>query len=639
MPARPCCLALPIALVVLLAGAGSAAGSGGLKANFAPERVAIDGVPKEFGGDWRKLDYDVKGAAPAKSDLSVNATIAYDERHLYVAAEVQDDKLVGGADHLELLLGIPGGTLHSLKLYPGVPGKSRAQVKTGYRRVRGARIVEAPAEGGYTLEAKIPWTSIPKSSTIRVGYRGALFAHDADRSRTIESVVGTTDTRSYDSLPPISIECELALGSGLLRKQNLVEPPRRNLLVDVVGDKLKERVLVYKRYLVILGPGYRDGHQYYFRDLGAISHDRGLLRFEVKDFTGDGKADVLLRKRVKGPKGSVEVVEILSYHGDNETPASVFAQEVKLDLKGGSLVNKVVITGKGSRTKIVLEPGTANGINRKRFRRQSSTGATAVLTPWGKIASQTYQVERGKFVLTSEKSKAPDRPPPPTPTTHRPEPNRPPPSGNSGSTAATMERVYKLYKKQRKVRGRARFDLRANLAENAKIERLVVHDRDLVVFGEGYRGGRGFAAVTLAQFEKPRDIRSVSTRDVTGDGRHEIIVRGELRAPLPEDIGSGEMKRSVVMIYKLKGNHFDRVFAAEVGRRIGSKRIEAKIRFRSKGRYRVELKPGRAVGYTERTYPWLQKEAPTDDFEPLLLPWGGIDRVRLRYDGSKFVRK
>ncbi|MBW2456663.1 MAG: hypothetical protein JRI68_19260 [Deltaproteobacteria bacterium] len=638
MVARPRCFALPIALTVLLAGAVSSARPAGLKANFAPERVVIDGLPKEFGGRWRKLDYDVKGEAPDGDDLKVNATIAYDDRHLYVAAEVQDDKLVGGGDHLELLLGIPGGKVHSLKLYPGVPGKSRAQVKSGWRTVRGAQIVEAPAQGGYTLEAKIPWAAIPRSSTVRVGYRGALFAHDADKSRAIESVVGTADTRSYASLPPISIECEIALGAGLLRKQNITEPPRHNLMANLVGDKLQERVLVYDRFLVILGPGYRDGHQYYFRDLGKIDHDRGLPRFEVKDFTGDGMADVLLRKRVKGSKGSVEVVEILSYHGEDETPASVFAQEVKLDLDSGSITNELTLRGKGSRTKIVLKPGRAKGIDPKHFRRQSNTGATAVLTPWGTIASQTYQVRGGKFVLTNEKTKAPDRPPPPKPTAHQPEP--PPPSTNTGGSGeSNMERVYGLYKKQRKVRGRARFDMRANLVGNKAIERLVVHNRDLVVFGDGYRGGRGFAAVTLAQFEKSRDIKSVTTRDVTGDGRHEIVVRGELRAPMPEDLGPGEMHRTVVMVYKVKGNHFDRVFAAEIGRRIENRRIEAKIRFKKSGRYRIELKPGRAKGYTERTYPWLQKEVPTDDFEPLLLPWGGIDRVRLRYDGSVFVRK
>lgn len=640
---------LPFLTAVLMSAAfssSSALAKGkGLKALAAPEQIVFDGEPKEFDTDWRSLDRFVRGSGKDDADLEAKATVAYDGKGFYVAADVTDDKLVGGGDHVELLLGIPGGTLASFRLFPGVPGKSRAEVKDkAGRKVAGSKIVEAPKSNGYTLEAHIPWKAVPQSSTIRAGYRGGLFVHDADTSSRAETIAGTTDSQSYRELPPISTMAELALGSGLLRQRNIKKPPLFNLMADVVGDSLLERVFVYDRFIVVLGPGYRDGEQYYYRDLGTSE----VPKFQVQDFTGDGKADLLVEKRVKGPRGSVDVLEVLSYHDKGETPNAVFAQEIKLALSGGGTIeNDVNVSGSGSRTTIVIKPGDASGISSSQFQRASSTGATPVLVPWGTIASQTFNVRDGVFALTKEEAQEGESAPPPPPPgddddddddapTKRPAPRVA--TWEKQSAGPDTERVYDLYKKQRKVTGKAAFDLTANLVGGKEPERLVVHGRDVVVFGPGFRGGRGFSAITLSNFEKASDIQSVKTQDVNGDDRDEIVVFGEIRSPLPEDLGQGEMHRDVVLIYKVKGEVLERVFAAEVGRRIGNKRITAKIAFAKKSKHQITLEPGKAVGYTKDTYPWLQKTEPDDDFEPLLLPWGGIDRVRLRYDGSKFSR-
>lgn len=620
----------------LLAVSASAKGKG-LRALTAPSKVVFDGEPKEFDTDWRKLSYEAKGSPD--DDLEARATVCYDEKGFYVAADVNDDKVVSGGDHVELLLGIPGGTLAAFRLYPGVAGKSKARAKDkSGRAISGAKIVEAPKSNGYTLEAFIPWKSVPKSSTIRVGYRGGLFVHDADRSSRASAIIGTTDARSYGSLPPISTMSELALGSGLLRKRNIQKAPRYNLMANVVGDKLLERVLVYDRFLVVLGPGYRRGEQYYFRDLGTAD----VPKLEVKDFTGDGLADFLVERSITGDKGSVDVFEVLSYVDGDEVPTAVFGQEIRLSLDGGgSITNVVKISGSGSRTTIKLEPGKASGIDKARFERASSTGATPVLVPWGTIASQTYKVKRGAFELTKEVEQegetvaaapAPARSPSPR---SRPNPRA---STKVRKSAPDTERVYALYKKQRKVKGKARFDVSANLAGGKKRERLVVHGRDLVVFGPEFRGGRGFAAITLSHFEKASDVKSVTARDVTGDGNSEIIVKGEIRNDLPDDVGKGKMHRSVMLVYKIKGEVIERVFAAELARRIGSKRVEAKVSFSKKSKSKITLEPGKAFGYTQKTYPWLQKTEPDGGFEPLLLPWGGVSKVRLKYDGGRFVR-
>jgi hypothetical protein len=573
----------------------------GLRAVRVQDGVEIDGVPNEWDGDWRALTFKASGQSPSDADCSARVLVAYDRNNLYLAADVRDDKLVAGGDFIELLLGIPGGTLHSIRLFPGSPGKSRAAAKTGGgATIDGARIVEAPTQGGWTLEAAIPWRGIPKSDTVRVGYRGALLVHDADASPREETVMSSADSSAYASLPPLSTEPELGLGNGLLRDHNLTSAPRYNLLADVIGDRLQERVLVYDRYLVVLGPGYRKGEEYFYRDLGTS--DLGL---EIDDLTGDGKADMLVRKRING----AEQAELLSYHAGGDVPQPLFQQTL-------SSGEKLRIAGRGKGATLVVEAAASS-------RTFGFKGSQFELT------ASKDKVDTSSHIATTPVPAAPPPPPPArvadTPSTKvitRKDPNAPDPDA-----------VYALYKQKRNVTSAARFELQADFAEDERSERLVVHGADLVVFGAGFRGGRSFAATTLSV--DAGDIDSVTTRDVTGDGKSDIVVRAKMRAPLPAEVGQGEMIRTVTLVFQLRDGQIERVFAAEIARRIGDKQIEANVTL---GTGSIELTPGRATGYDEKTYPWKQKEAPDGGFEPLLLPWGGIDRVRLKFDGKSFVR-
>ena len=401
-----------------LAGIGAfsttaAAKPRGLRASWATD-IQIDGLPNEFGGEWRSLTHRLKGDRPEESDFDARALIAYGDAGLYVAADVRDDKLVGGGDHIELLLGIPGGATQSYLLYPGVAGKSRATVKRRGVPVRGAKIVEAPSDGGYTLEALIPWKAIPKSATVRIGYRGALFAHDADRSRRAETVLGSSDTRRYANLPPISTEPEMALGSGLLRERNIRRAPSHNVLLNVSGSRMKERVLIYGPFLVVLGPEYRQGREYFYRNLGT-GNGGSLQKARFVDFTGDRKTDILIRKWVAFEGGKVDVLQILSFRS-GDTPELVFNHEVGLKLDNGSSIrNDVRVLGAGRATRVTIRPGKAKGIDGAAFRYESSSGAEPPLLPWGTIASRTYGVKRGAFEVVAERGQSTDRPPPPPP--------------------------------------------------------------------------------------------------------------------------------------------------------------------------------------------------------------------------------
>ncbi len=572
----------------------------GLKAVRTQEAIEIDGVPGEWIGDWRALAFTVAGTQASEADLSARAIVLYDADNLYLAADVRDDQLVAGGDALELVLGIPGGIVHRIRVIPGGKGK-RAAAKSDAGPIAGARVVEAPSPNGWSIEAAIPWKTIPRSDVVRVGYRGALVVHDVDGARE-ETVLASADSLAYASLPPLSTEPELSLGAGLLREKGLTAAPLYNLLADVVGDKRLERVLVYDRYLAILGPGYRDGQQYFYRDLGTTE----LVRFEVDDVTGDGRGDFIVRKRA----GAAELVEVLSYHGDSETPEEVFSQ---------SLAPRDTIRvghGKGAKIAVTIDGTTKTFAFRDgKFALDAGSDESASTPP--------------PSLPVPAPAPAPISPPPPPPPSSPPPPAKPKKDPNGPDTNA----VYNLYKQKRGVTGKARFDFQADVAEDGAKERVVVHGSDVVVFGPGFRGGRSFAAVTLGV--DAADIEDVSAKAVSGTGKSDIVVRAKMRAPLPDDLGPGEMVRAVVMVFAVRDSSIDRVFAAEVGRRVGDKHVEDKLTL---GSGTIEITPGRATGYDEQSYPWKQKDAPDGGFEPLLLPWGGIARVKLKFDGKEFVR-
>ncbi|MCC6526880.1 MAG: hypothetical protein IT373_29795, partial [Polyangiaceae bacterium] len=455
------------ACLASLSGAAVARAEGVvLHAPLAPESVRIDGLLREWDTPLAELKYALKGEA-SSGDIGARALVSYDRESLYVAAEVRDDKVVANADHVELVLGIPGGTTKSVLLYPGVPGKTAAEARLGKGgRVAGSEIVEAPLEGGgYSLEAKIPWTTFPEAKTVRIGLRGAVLVNDADAGNAIETTLGTASSRSYADLPAISTEPELALGMGLLRQERIWDAPSYNLMADVAGDAMSERVMVYGRFLVVMGPTYRGGAEYFFRDMGSDARRGEVGKIDVRDVTADGKADILILRK----DGGGSRLEVLSF-GSGEVP-----DELLSDGLAAHATTVSVSGGKGA----------------------------ARITHSGDGRSRAFELKGGKFELVEDKGggapgpgPGPSIPKPPPVPTPRPAP----------PAAADLEAVYALYKKERSVSGPARFDVSANLAGDGKAERVVLHDRNLVTFGPGFRKDHAYTTVTLNAFAHTKNI-------------------------------------------------------------------------------------------------------------------------------------
>lgn len=587
--------------------------------------IKLDGVPKEWVG-MVSLGYTLRGHL-GKPDIEAHAAIAYDANDVYVAADVTDDVLRGGGgDHVEVVIGFPGGTVHTVDLYPGDPGKSAGVAKTGDgATIPGAKVVEAPHAGGWSLEARVPWSAFPSSRQVRVGLRGGLFVYDVDSGSTVKNVIGTAPGTGYGTLPPLNTEAEQSLAEGLLKEKAIRGAPRFNLIANVAGDAMKERVLVYDRYLVVLGSNFRGGKEYYYGDLGVEASN--LLSCEVRDLTGDGQGEIILRKRFGSGSRYREMMQVMSF-GSSETPSTIFQHELTVATETGSVQNQVSFVPDGARTAIKITTGTAQGYTVASYREPTETSYDPVILPWGTVASQTYKLSGSTFVKASEERQAAAAAPAPPPEAGLPKAPPPP------SASELMEKVYESYKRDRGVSGRPRFDLAADVSGDGTVERVLLHDRDVVVFGKGFKGGTGYTFLTLGAFASGSDILEMTARDVTGDGKADIIVKGVQHANVTM-AGGGTVDREILMVFQVQGETIRRIFAAEIARSMGRKRVAGTVRF---GPGAIELAPGSATEWTEKTYPFPQDSGPVGGLEPLLLPWGGATPVRYRWSGGSFSR-
>lgn len=606
--------------------------------------IKIDGVLREWDSTVplsRVIDGTNTGA-------QMRAALAYDTQYLYVAGEVIDRSFVRTAsfgtneDRAELVLAFPEAdgtyrTVYELGLYAGQPGRWAGQVKaTGLGVVRSASIVEAPAQGGYTFEARIPWNLFPPAAKTRVGLRGAVRYYDAGRSG-VQCVLSTADKGRASALPLLPTAPELSLREGFVRQKGL-GAPQLERLVNVAGDAMLERVMLYDRYLVVLGPGFRKGAEYFWSDLGVDVAAGDLPLFDVRDVTGDGKAEFVARKRFRRGDGWREMFQVLGF-GSGDTLEPLFEHETALGSSIGSIENNVEIVpaGRGARIKVSL--GQSSGYNARNFREATERDREPMLLPWGTVRSRTFSWNGTQFEQTSQEDKEPGDGTEAGTADMQPDVAAPPPP-RPPTPEELLTAVFDMYKREHNIEPSSTptFDFVTNVAEDERPERIVCHGRDLVVFGKGFREGRGYVSLSMPQFARASDIRDVTAWDLTGDGHADIIVRGEQRVQAPPELGTGELRREVLFVYVVSPEGIKRVFATETALAMDSNRIQSSVAFVPGARgLDIELRPGRSKGWQRSTWPYRQDTEAVSGVEPLVLPWTASP-VRYRYDGSHFQR-
>jgi len=602
-------------------------------------KIRIDGDLREWPNKMTDLG-DTLDGKPSAGDPRVAATVAYDEGSLYVVLKVFDRQISRTAaagekeDHATLHLSFPKGQTYALDLFPGQPGKVAGAVKLKGRPVSGAKIVEAPTDKGLSVEAQIPWTAFSEAARTRVGLRATITYTDVDGG-SIKAVIGTSQARSGRAMPPLLLANEQGLEESIIRAKGLPASPAREAYGNVAGDGMVERVAVWGGNLVIIGPHFRKGKEFYFADLGVEGAGK-VERLELIDFDGDGRDEIALQKKVGSSDKYREVLTVIKVDA-SEQPFLAFAHEVGIKTKDGEIRNKVKLSKAG----IEIAQGESDGFEPGSFSEVQPSDMGATLLPWESVGSRTFTWKGKGFEPAGETSFTPKggvggaaakrpkskagRDEPPTP----PAP-RPPTAGEM------LDRVYALYKRERGVSGKPSFDFVTDVAGDTGTERVLIHGKDMVVFGKGFREGLSYAFISVGVAD-PKDILDATARDLTGDGKAEIIVRAVLHAKASKALGGDTVDRHALMIYSVQGDGLVRIFGAETGRALGKDQIIGAVSFTPGRRgFDIELRPSRAVGWTEQSYPFPVDTTAAGGLEPLLLPWSGGSR-KYQYDGKSFV--
>lgn len=628
-------------------GGGSGAGETGFATGLHLDLVEKEGV---------KLDGLVKewpARAPAKTvvkgtgdKVSAAFGLQYDDQTLYVAGEIGDPQLTRSArfaddeDHATLVFAVPsasGMSTYEIAFFAGKPGESAGSVRWASgpnkgHEVAGAKIVEAPVDKGYTFEASLPWSTFPETRTIRVGLHGLMRYFDSEGGLGVKTILATGpgDAAHAAQMPALLSESEQSLAESFLSPRGLLATtPKVDLYADITGDGMKERITVFDHYLTIVGPGYRAGREFFYRDLGAE-----LVKLEARDVTGRGKDDLLVRRRFPG-SSTREWFEVWSFLGGSEEPTTTFAHEVAVVSDGKQVTNVVRVASK--QIDVTYEP--ARGWDVDSYREPVANDVEPILLPWGPIKSQVFRFDKDKFKKDKEVPQAPTPGAQHGGTVAQPQPRpQEPPTPAVKSAGDVGKQILDHFKADRSIAAavRPRFDVEVNVAGDARPERVAVFGRDIVVFGPGFKGGNAYAYLTLSQFSADADVKDVSVRDLTGDGGAEVVIRGVRHVAAA---GQGTVDMDVLFVYQVKNDVIARIFGIETGREQAGKRVQGMVQFipAAGGKsFDIDVQPGRATGWTDKTYPWGQ-DAPGGATEPLLLPWGQPDHLKYTWSGTAFV--
>ena len=558
---------------------------------FVEAKPRIDGQLKDWPGPFTPLRARLKGR-------KTNVKIAFgdDERFLYFAAHVSDSRIVRtkkasqSEDHLRVTIFYPN--IHSLaaeqvvlKLYPGIPGSQAALATVNGKSIKNAEVVELKTRKGYLLEARLPWTALKQQTRPRVGLNCQVRYINAARPGQIQSITALNAKGVPAS--PLSFGAETALLQNLVDDQHLPARPHQRAFGNVAQGPGLEMVGIYGPYLAIVGPEYQENKRFYYKELDVAGPSQvdGLF---LKDFNNDEQQEIVLLTRSGTSSRYKKIVQVLQLQA-NGVPLQVFSIEYG-DSADRTPATPPTFAMKGQQAQLII-----SGKNNKSKQIYVYRGSGLVpLTPAAPQSTTRNIVQTPKA--------------PPAP--------RPP---NSKERQA---RVYELYRRDRRVKNvKPRFDIVTDFSDDQRLERLVVHDKDLVIFGPGFRGGRSYTYLTIG-VKASDDILSLTTRDLLGDGKAEIIVHTILRDSSSTDPAAPVLTRQVLLIYKVLDHGLKRIFAAEVARSMGPQRIIGSLRFvQQKTGVSLQISAFRALGWTQKNYPFRESQTESKGLQGLLLPW------------------
>ncbi|MEM7609471.1 MAG: hypothetical protein AAF411_29340, partial [Myxococcota bacterium] len=154
-------------------------------------------------------------------------------------------------------------------------------------------------------------------------------------------------------------------------------------------------------------------------------------------------------------------------------------------------------------------------------------------------------------------------------------------------------------------------------------ESVALVGRFVVVYGRAYRGGEGYDFLALP-VERSGDVLALDLRDLTGNGKAELIVEYRQR--------NAAGTREIWRVFRFSGESVDPLFAIEKAKESGDGRVESQLRVIPGRPPRIEVR-----ARPSRADPADFREAGASDAVPILVPWGPVASRTYQWDGRTFA--
>ncbi|HEY6881041.1 MAG TPA: hypothetical protein VI299_23610, partial [Polyangiales bacterium] len=489
-----------------------------LRIERSQEKMKVDGALLE----WRGATFRELGSG---GDARVRFALASVEGGLYLGAEVYDDVLVTGeqGDAIVLTLVLPRDDkavdTSELWLYPG-RGSERARALVALngaapRAEPQVPVVEGPLSRGmgYVVEAFVPWRAIVGGARWQEA-RGGLRFVDRDGGKD-QSVVRSDAHERASELPPLALAIgqQDMLGSFLSDHDLIGVPPRFDFHDNVAGDERRERVVILGQYVVVFGPGFKNGESYNYSVL-PFAPDGGLRSAVLLDLTGDGRKELIASGRQSNPLGLREVWLVLEL--EDLGMKQLFGIETKKESKGGFLENTVsILPARGKELpRIEQKIGRALGLDATTYREDPATDLQPVLLPWGEVTARTFAFDGKKFSMVDEKKRSLPRA---LAVASAPVRDEPPPSAGRDALIAAFKQQQHIPASTLPTQS-----LQANIGFGPAPEQIDVFGKVLMFTGPEIGEGNGFMGYG-APVGEARDLLDVRAADVTGDNQAELL--------------------------------------------------------------------------------------------------------------------
>jgi hypothetical protein len=368
-----------------------------------PDVIQIDGLLN----DWK----DVQGLLtqdPAHimagnaskgwdgpEDLSFTTRCNYDDKRLYLAVDVHDERLVRtrkaqpAEDHVIFTFGGRKLVVWPADLHEEIPRIVKWEGKPLVPK-SGIEVAESLQPKGWSLEVAIPLRLVPGWSPGVAQVRGTVAVADCDSKAPLrmDVMMSTGEGRSGAAGAFVFAEGHDLLEAFLDTIHARRSDVQFDKLAQMGGDPGLERVVRVGKIVGVIGKEYL-----YFEI--PVADPRDVRDFRVLDLGGDGRHSVVIKYIERGSGGSREVLGVWKIVGPNFR--RTFAMEVAKQQGPNQIVNRYQWVARGRAHDLVVEAGSAHGFGADNYREAPAQDMVPILLPWEGPRKQRFRFRGDEY--------------------------------------------------------------------------------------------------------------------------------------------------------------------------------------------------------------------------------------------------